>query len=360
MEIGSSPEKQNEQRLDIQRKHDREVERRRFGRIFHNGTLKIASLLFAAAMWLFVTNYQDPETVLTVNNVPVKLLHVENLESSGKVCTVLDDTDTIPIVTVNAPRSVVDALETDNIAATADVDDMNADGSVPIVLMTNKYSDQVTSITGSINYVMLSVENEARETMTISLQTVGSVADDYQIGSTRLEQNLLTVRGPESEVSRLHSAGVVVDVTGASTTINTNAEIHLYDEDGRDIETDKNLTLNIDKVMARVEVLYTREVPIKVNMTGTPAKGYRLSGDVEVKPGTVRIAARKALADTVEAITIPGSEIDITGAKLNIVRTVDISQYLPTDVVLADGVDSKVRVTVEITTAEEISADTSK
>lgn len=350
METGSAPEKRNEgDRL----KHG-------IGRIFHNGTLKFASLLIAAAMWLFVTSSQDPETVLTVNNVPVKILHMETLEEEGKTCTVLDDTDTIPVVTVNLPRSAVDSIGPDNITATADVNDMDEDATVPIVLMTNKSSEKVTSITGSIDRVKLKIENEGKKTLLIDLQTTGTVADGYQIGTLRLDQNQVVVKGPESEVVNVYSAGVVVDVSGATATINTNAEVHLYDEDGRDIETDKNLVLSVDKIMSRVEILYTKEVPIKVNLTGVPAKGYRLSGDMEIQPGTVRIAARKALADNTEEIAIPATEIDVTGARTNVIRNIDISKYLPTDVTLAEGTDSNVKVTVEIIPAEEISADKTK
>lgn len=100
--------------------------------LFNNWGLKIVSLIVAIFLWLFVTNYQDPETVLTVNNVPVKLLHTEAVKSEGKIYIVLDDSDTIPVVTINAPRSIVDKLEADNVIATADLEDMNPDYTVPL------------------------------------------------------------------------------------------------------------------------------------------------------------------------------------------------------------------------------------
>ena len=81
---------------------------------------------------------------------------------------------------------------------------------------------------------------------------------------------------------------------------------------------------------------------------------------MEIQPGTVRIAARKALADNTEEIAIPATEIDVTGARTNVIRNIDISKYLPTDVTLAEGTDSNVKVTVEIIPAEEISADKTK
>ena len=208
--------------------------------IFENGWLKIISLGIAIALWLFVTNYQDPETVLTMNNVPVRILHMDTITSEGKTCTVLDDSDIIPVVTISAPRSVVDALSTDNIIATADVQEMAEENMVPIVITTNKYRDAITSITSSIRYVKLSIEDEVTRTFPIELSVTGSVAEGCQIGQVTLEQNQVRVTGPESEVARVAGAGVTVDVSGTENNISTNAEIHLYNEDGRDIRLDEN------------------------------------------------------------------------------------------------------------------------
>ncbi len=327
--------------------------------LFENWGLKFLSLVLALALWLFVTSYQNPETVLTLTDIPVKILHTEILEQEGKVCTVLDGTDVIPVVTINAPRSVADSLTADNVVAVADIVDMQEDGTVPIKLSTNRDADSVTSISGTINEVKLKVENLARATVPINFAVVGEVAEDYQIGETRLDQNQVVIKGPESEVMKVATAGVVVDVSKATSTINISAEIHLYDEDGMDLETDKNISLSVDQVMTRVEILYTKEVPIKTAITGTPAAGYRLSGDVEVEPGTVRIAAKKATADTVDEIVIPAGELDVAGRKTNLVKSLDITKYLPTGVELAEGVDNNVKVTIEIVPAEEITADTS-
>lgn len=325
----------------------------------NNTLLKVISLLIAAFLWLFVTNYHDPEVVLTVSNVQVKLLHTDILEEEGKVCTVLDDTDVIPVVTVTAPRSVVDALESDNIVATADVEDMSGDGTVPIRLTTNKYSDSISSITGSINSVKLSVEDEEKSTLTITASTTGETEDGYIIGSITMEQNQVQVTGPESKVDKVASAGVTVDVSGASSSISTNAEIHLYDADGLDIDLDDDLTLSVEKVMTSVEILQTKEVSVKIAVTGTPASGYQLSGDTAIEPSSVTIAGRRSAIEDVDSINIPSSELDVTGLDQSLVKTINITQYLPDGVTLADpDSDRNVKVTVDIiSSGTDASAD---
>ena len=344
--LGSSPEREKK-RIAAQKKIEAQIPI-----LFHNGSLKLISRLFAIALWFFVTNYQDPETVLTVNNVPVKLLHTDSIKSEGKVVIVLDDSDNIPVVTINAPRSVVDSLGADNVVATADVDDMQANNKVPIVVTTNKYSDSITNISSSISHVSLSIEDERNATLTIEARVTGDVAEGYQIGQVTMDQNQVRVKGPASEVGDVARAGVIVDMTGAENSVNTNAEIHLYDEDGVDIDIDKNLTLNIDKVMVRVEVLAVKEVPVKIAIRGTPADGYRLTGETSVEPGRILIAGRKSVLDTVDSISIPSSELSVTGRTSDLVKNVDITKYLPDDVILAEGVDNNVKVTVEISARE--------
>ncbi len=290
--------------------------------------------------------------MLTVNNVPVKLLHTDSIKSDGKVCIVLDDSDTIPVVTINAPRSVVDALEAENVVATADVDDMGADNKVPIVVTTNKYSDSISNISSSISHVSLSIEDEKTGTLTIEATATGNVAEGYQIGQITMDQNQVRVKGPASEVENVARAGVTVDVSNAENSVITNAEIHLYNEDGVDIDIDKNLTLNIDKVMVRAEVLAVKEVPVKIAIRGTPAEGYRLTGETSVEPGRIVIAGRKSVIETVNSVSIPSTELSVTGRTSNLVKNVDITKYLPDDVSLANGVDKNVKVTVEISATE--------
>ena len=123
-----------------------------------NLRLKVASVLIAMAVWYMINYFSDPAVRMTVNNVNVEILHGESIEKAGDVYTVLDDSDVIPTVTIYAKRSVIDKLEAKNVIATADVRQIEDDGSVRISLTTDKYSNSIERITGSISYVQLRVE----------------------------------------------------------------------------------------------------------------------------------------------------------------------------------------------------------
>ncbi len=326
-------------------------------RLLNNFSLKIFSLIFAAGLWLFVTNYHDPEIATTFSNISVKLLHTDTLENQGKVVTVIDNSDTISIVTVNASRSVVESLGQDNIVATADLDAMTEDGRVPIVLTTNRAVDSISSITGSSSYVEVSVEDRTTKKFTLETETVGEVEDGYVLGSVTMEQNQLRVSGPASIVSQISSAGVIVDVSDSTGTISTNADIHLYDEDGVDIEISKNLTLNVERIAVVVEVLPTKEITLTAGISGVPEDGYEYTGEYTIVPSTIVVAGKKSALDELDGIIIPASAVNVTGANDDVIIEVDVSDYLPDGIQFAekDG-DTSVTISVEIVKKATIEA----
>ena len=162
---------------------------------FQNIGLRILSLVLAVILWVVVNNVNDPIGQMTISNLTVRLLHTNEITDDGKVYTVLDSTDTVPVVTVRASRSIIDSLDSSNIVATADVEDMTDDGQIKIHYYSTKYDSEITSITGSIQYVHLSVEDKSTSSFVLKTSTSGDVADGYQVASITPEQNQIRVSG---------------------------------------------------------------------------------------------------------------------------------------------------------------------
>ncbi|MCI1398377.1 MAG: CdaR family protein, partial [Lachnospiraceae bacterium] len=244
---------------------------------FQNIGLRILSLVLAVILWVVVNNVNDPIGQMTISNLTVRLLHTNEITDDGKVYTVLDSTDVVPVVTVRASRSIIDSLDSSNIVATADVEDMTDDGQIKINYYSTKYDSEIASITGSIQYVKLSVEERSTSSFVLKTTTSGDVADGYQVGTITPEQNQIRVSGPQSVVESIESAVANVDVSGATGNISTYSDIRLLDADGNQVDT-TNLTMNITSVKISVAVNPISSVPIIAQYTGSPAAGYMLSG----------------------------------------------------------------------------------
>ncbi len=313
-----------------------------------NLVLKVGSVLFAAILWLLVTNINDPPTSSKFNNIPVVIQNADAITSQGKVYEILDDTDVIDSVTVVAPRSISDTISKDNVVAVADMNDLTSLNTISIKLSTNKYNDRLDSITGSIDSVKLNIENKQSISLALRATYSGSVGDGYMIGDVTTEQNLVRVSGAESIVSRINRAEVSVAVTGFTSDIGTVEEIKLYDADGVEIPK-SNLTLNINTVRVNVEILATKEIPLNFSVMGAPADGYRATGVVSSTPASVVLAGKANVLKNISSLDIPDTVLDITGLSENLVTVIDVREYLPGNVELGDKeFDGNAVVTVYI------------
>ncbi|MCM1091627.1 MAG: CdaR family protein [Muribaculum sp.] len=295
--------------------------------------MKIISLVLAFLLWFVVVQIDDPQDDQDMGNIPVKLVNTELLEQENKVYEILDGTDTVR-VTAYAPKSVFSQLRSSDIIAEADVSRLTDINTVPITLSSTNRN--VASLSGSHDSVKLTVEEKASKYVTLMSSTVGTVAEGYVVSNLTPDQNRIEVSGPKSVVEQVKYAGAEIDVTEATTNLTANVDIRLYDSDGNTVER-SNLVKNVNYVRMSVEVLATKEVPVVLTVDGTPADGYMATGVVECNPMVVMIAGSAYNLSRLNEIAIPAEELDITGEREDVVRTIDVREYLPSNIRFADS-----------------------
>lgn len=317
-------------------------------KLLRNWGLKLCSFLIAAVLWLIVTNINDPVGTFRVYNVPVVIQNAELITNSGQVYEVLDHTDVIDVVTISAKRSIIDSLDESNIIAVADMSELTNLNTIAIKLSTNKYNDKLESIRGNIDNVKLNIEDEKTKTLPLRTVTIGTVKEGYMVGDITTEQNLIEITGPESVVSQVKRAVATVNVSGFTSNIGTDSAIRLYDENDKIIDTD-SIEKNISKVRVTVEILELKTVDINWKSTGVPARGYMATGDIQAGRNSVTIAGKAKVIANLNSIEIPETVLDITGASESLVTVVDLTDYLPDGVILAEeDFKGKVEVTVVV------------
>lgn len=300
-----------------------------------NWGLKIGSFLFAVVLWIIVTNINDPVISYKATDIPVTIKNGNLITDNGQIYEVLDGTDVIDVVTIFAPRSIIDSLDDSNVVAVADMNDLTSVNTISIKLSTNKHNDKLESIKGSIDSVKLNIENKVTKSLSLKANTTGEVGEGYMLGDVTTEQNLVRISGPESLISQVSRASVEVGVSGFTSNISTDADIRLLDEDGKEIRA-ASIDKSISKVRVNVEILQVKTVPVKYAVTGIQAEGYRLTGQIESTRDYVNIAGRAKVIQNINEIEIPENVIDVTGAKENVTTLVNLKDYLPDGVILAD------------------------
>lgn len=309
------------------------------GHLLNNIKLKVLSLFLAILLWVVVLNITDPIKAKKYSNVPVRLINIEKLTDNGKTYEILDGTELISTVTIRAPRNTLRELgnSVDNIIATADFSRLSADGTtVPVDIVTSKFSDKIDSIRASSESITVRIEN--RKTIQIPIQTVttGEVESGYILGTVTPSQNQVKVSGPESIIDTVKSAKVEIQISGFTGDISTQSEVVLYDESGNIIPR-KNISLNVENVDVTAEILATKKVPIAYSTIGMPAEGYGFTGEISCSPETVTIAGPASEIEKITKITIPSSELNITGQSESMQALIDLSRFMPDKTRFADS-----------------------
>ena len=290
--------------------------------------LKLASLVLAFVLWFLVAQIYDPKDTVTFNNIQVRLINTDLLEQEGKVYEVLDNSNLVR-VTVTGPQSIVKSeLRRNDIVAEADMSKLE--------------------IRGNHDSVRLNVEDKASKWIKLESTTLGEVASGYMIGNVTLDQTNIEVTGPKSAISQIDHAGVDINVADSTSSLSANVDIKLYDADDNELSLE-TVKKNVDSAHMTVEVLATKEVPVEIEYMGVPEDGYMATGEVESSRSTVKIAGTASALLGVSAITVPEDRMNITGQSSDLVDIINLKEYLPANVRLADkSFDGKITATVYI------------
>lgn len=310
--------------------------------------LKLASLLLAFVLWFLVAQIYDPKDTVTFNNIQVRLINTELLDEEGKVYEVLDNSNLVR-VTVTGPQSIVKSeLRRSDIVAEADMSKLTDINTIAITYYCENISNDSVEIKGDHDSVRLNVEDKTSKWIKLESNTIGDVASGYMIGNVTLDQTNIEVTGPKSAISQVDHAGVDINVTDSTTSLSANVDIKLYDADDNELVLE-SVKKNVDSAYMTVEVLATKEVPVEIEYMGVPEDGYMATGEVESSVPTVRIAGTVSTLVGISAITVPEDRMNITGQSDNLVDIINLKEYLPANVRLADkSFDGKITATVYI------------
>lgn len=302
-------------------------------KLSHNLKLKIVAVLIAAGLWMISININDPYQSKDYS-VIVQLQNMNIMTAAGKFVEVVGNTDEIS-VRVRGNRSVMEAFTGSNIVATADIKEMDENNRIPIRLSTVKtVGNKIESLRANEDYLTVKIENILRVQKNIEIETKNEPAEGYLLGGTHTEQNALKISGPESIVNNLEKAVVSVDLAGAKDDVSMLLPIELYDKEGRRI-IDNRLTTSINEVQCVASILATKEVPVVLVAKGTEAKGYGFNGQVLLDPEKIVLAGKNNVLRNLREIRVEDA-LDLTAAKANVSTKIDIKEYLPDNVILAD------------------------
>lgn len=295
------------------------------------------SLLIAIVFWLFVDSEQGNSITQSYYDIPVEFLGAtDTLPSRQLILT--DGADATVDLTLRGPRMVISNLSREDIRLQIDLTNITSTGTRSLtwnlLLPDSVNRSSVTVERSSRSSVTVTVDRLYEKTVPVSVNVTGEVADGYIYMAERMiaEPSSLTLSGREEDVEQVVSAQVVLDLSGASSSVNQEFDYILLDGQGNEVPIG-NITVSSRRieVTAPVYLIKTLNLSVKfkeaagstledledwhldvgsIEVAGDPAS---LEGVEEIQLATIDLSTLFSDTETLLDITVPSGCVNLSG-----------------------------------------------
>lgn len=314
----------------------------------NNLGLKVVAVLFAIFLWWTVVNVDDPVKTQKYTT-EVTVLNPEVITNNGKSYQIVDDTKNI-VVTVKARRKVLEQIKSSNIIATADLQERQ-DTSVPIRISIQGFEGSYIEASPNPRNIQVQVEDTQKKTFPINVVTTGTVRDGYVLDKTNTVAvpQSIDISGPQSSLGRISRVVAKVDVSELWNDTELKAELIYYDS--ADNIIDQSLlssNCDINGVSVQVKLLQTKNVLVKFDTSQIiPADGYVFK-EIEVEPQYIEVAGKSETLNATSALEVSADALKREGISKNEEVLINMTDYLPDGIILADDTAGSVVVRIVV------------
>ncbi|MGN1230615.1 MAG: YbbR-like domain-containing protein [Anaerotignum sp.] len=309
---------------------------------------KLLSIAIAAIMWFMVINITQPVDTRAYSR-PLQLENLEALTSRGLTIGNGEELKNTKItVKVKAQRTALDRLNQnpDWITASVDLSELayavNGDVvALPVnvtILGGNSYG--ISSKAPAV--VEARVETLTTKEMPVQVEIIGNLESGIYLSQPTLSDETVKVSGPASLVNRVASVKAEINAEDLQATPEMRARLTCYDANGNIV---KGVSTNVLEVTVSYALHDVKQVPIQIDIIGTPAAGYQV-GEISCTPKYAEVTGSPE--DLEKLLYLQLGSIDVSGRTTSASRAFSLTDYLPEGVSLKEGSPNSVQVVVTV------------
>jgi len=301
-----------------------------------NTAPKVLSLVFAVVFWIFVIDNVNPEMTKVIENVPVELVGVSQIEAEGYI--IMGERDFTVDMTVKGRRNDVLKMNKSDLQVTADIREFtNGYQEVPLKFQID--IADVNLINQSRESVLLQIDAIVRKPISVHIAKSGDLPEGYVENGTNLSVEEIFVSGPESSVDKIDRMFGQVILTNMTEPFDRDPAVVPVDSLG---EVVTGVDVETNYVRVSIDVLKRSDIEVNPKYTGSVAEGYQLTG-VRVIPERISVKGHR---DEINNLRFVESEsIDLTGVTESF--SVEVPVTIPEDMYL-DNDNQKVYLSFDV------------
>ena len=310
---------------------------------------KLLSIAIATILWFMVINIDQPIGTRDYSR-PLSIRNIEVLTDRGLTIGNLEELKNTKItVKVKAQRTALDRLSQNPewITAAVDLSELSYAVNGDVIALPVTVSIQGGNTYGisskSPAVVEVEVETMASKELPVEVYLNGDLDEGTYLSEPLLSAETVLVTGPSTLVDTVTSVRATVTAEDIEKTPDIMATLTCYNAAGMIV---KGVFIDPEEIMVSYALHDMKQVPLQVEITGSPAPGYQV-GNIYCRPQYAALIGSAEALDRIASLQL--DSINVSGLTTSTTRTFHLMDYLPEGVTLMDeSGKSTVEVTVEI------------
>lgn len=273
----------------------------------------VLSLLLAAIFWMYVDASQGSIISQDFTNVPIDFIGAEDTLPSRGLMLASGGDATLDL-RLSGPRSVISDLRPGDVRAQVNLTSINAAGPYSLswtpVFPDNVNRSDITIERQSRMNISVQVSSLYSQEIPVRVDVIGEVPEPYVYLADRVvrEPAALTVSGLQNSVDPVASARIVVDITGATGTIQQEYSYELLDSEGNVLEN-PDVRVSDQRVNVTVPVHMMKELPLTIEYKES-AGSRKANTTCKLEPSTIVVTGEPLSLETIDEISL--GEVDLS------------------------------------------------
>lgn len=297
--------------------------------------LKLLALILAVLLWFAAWGLASGTK--EIKGVPIE---AKNLRAS--LAYSLDNYEVD--LKIAAKNSTLDKLGASDFKAVVDLNDWQKGTYQTGIELKNPSGVEI--ISALPDNLMVRIEDREEKEVKVEAIIEGVPAEDYLVGSIKLEPEKVIASGPKSEIDKLNKANVLIKLDGEKDGFGRELGAVAFDSQNKEI---RSISSTPQKVKTNVSIFSgtnNKAVGIKPKIIGAPLAGFWLSNAM-TEPSTIIINGEGDKLEKTDSIeTAP---FDLTGLKKS--QDVKIALVFPLGVASVENI-KEVTLHLELSSLE--------
>jgi YbbR domain-containing protein len=296
----------------------------------------VISCIASVILWMYVASYENTNQNVTLTGLEVQYIGGEDILQDRNLLVTDRDMQDVTL-TLLVKRSLVSQLTKDTVHVSVDLRDIRSRGV---------YEKVYTISYDNVDEEDVIVTRRVPEYMTVNIDRMdvipevvvkgvfdGTVAEGYMSEPIIYSPETIEVSGPESVISRIAFARVVIDREELTRTVSGVVEYTLVDSNGQIIESPE-ITTSVKEIQYTIPIVKVKDVALTVNLLSgggateedavvridpptitVSGDAELLSGINQLQLGTIDLASFAQSTTETFAVVLPNGVNNLSGEK---------------------------------------------